>query len=652
LLNAPQGEDLKEFEAKMKKKWDSILEKHPIDLAATTDAPEGLATPTADPEQHILDSLHALDATTAVPTFLAAYDDLKVETTAAPAAPSMDAISAELANLKARLNADTTAAPIALTAPAPESDVKDLLANLHSHIHDVHSSVHDALDGSLSHPAIFPTIESLAAKPHKDEDAPAGDDAADSKLPDIFMAPPAKADGAEDDKSEQSKDSDEDAPAEPHKLSEEQAKAMQGMQKLMGAVKMIVMLEPMLEPLKEKLTLALEHMTAEDADKAKGILKHIKALDVYSKVTAGLMAGVVAAKTGTAEDREKAIATLIVGVKQIQEKVAKHLLEMKRETLLLKPGAEGAEAEGDEGAAPADAEGAGEVHEGGHAKHAEVAMDKMTALLVKLGRKIAQEIKDPANRHNPKVLLDIKLFLAVKDSVEKTQALMMAGSIAIKKAKTSDEKAAVQAAVKKGMGKVEATLKSKMMALEKQALLLAVAAAKQHEQGHAGEDGAEEESDTADEKKADEEEEVQEPKGGKKVDKKKKDDDDDEEVDDDKAAGDDKVDAKKKPKDDEEGAEEEESKEGDEEKPGKKEKKEDGEATEGEDEDGGDEKPDPPKQASAETAAKKNHPEISSTDIEHIFEEAADDATGDSPSSMIQTKDGSHSEEEAHLRTH
>merc|ERR1719454_2510697 len=112
-------------------------------------------------------------------------------------------------------------------------------------------------------------------------------------------------------------------------------------------------------------------------------------------------------------------------------------------------------------------------------------------LLVKLGKKIATEIKDPANRHNPKVLLDIKLFLAVKDSVEKTQALMMAGSIAIKKAKSEEEKAAVQAAVKKGMGKVEATLKQKMMALEKQALLLAVASAKQQEEkGHADDEAS------------------------------------------------------------------------------------------------------------------------------------------------------------------
>ena len=41
-------------------------------------------------------------------------------------------------------------------------------------------------------------------------------------------------------------------------------------------------------------------------------------------------------------------------------------------------------------------------------------------------------------RKRRKVLLDIKLFLAVKDAVEKTQGLMMAGSIAIKRAKTEE----------------------------------------------------------------------------------------------------------------------------------------------------------------------------------------------------------------------
>merc|ERR1719359_2842722 len=95
---------------------------------------------------------------------------------------------------------------------------------------------------------------------------------------------------------------------------------------------MIVMLQPMLEPLKAKLSAALGHMPAAESKKAKGILKHIEALDVYSKVTARLMAGVVAAKQGTEEEKEKAMATLIVGVQQIQQKVAVHLMEMKAET--------------------------------------------------------------------------------------------------------------------------------------------------------------------------------------------------------------------------------------------------------------------------------------------------------------------------------
>merc|ERR1719159_395072 len=131
----------------------------------------------------------------------------------------------------------------------------------------------------------------------------------------------------------------------------------------------------------------------------------------------------------------------------------------------------------------------------GDAERKAPAMDKLTTLFVKLGKKIAAEVKDPANKHNPKVLLDIKLFLAVKDAVEKTQGLMMAGSIAIKRAKTEEEKDAVQAAVKKGMGKVEVTLKSKMQALEKQALMIAVAqSGKKREEADssASEDAAEE----------------------------------------------------------------------------------------------------------------------------------------------------------------
>merc|ERR1719191_1316139 len=190
----------------------------------------------------------------------------------------------------------------------------------------------------------------------------------------------------------------------------------------------------------------------------------------------------------------------------------------------------------------------------------------MTALLVKLGKKIAAEVKDPANKHNPKVLLDIKLFLAVKDAVEKTQGLMMAGSIAIKRAKTEEEKDAVQAAVKKGMGKVEATLKSKMQALEKQALMIAVA---QSGQKHEEADSSESE-DAAEEKKApshkkvkkddddeEEEEDTEEDKAEvKKAKKVKKDDDDDDEEED---TEEERAEAKKVKKDDDDDDEEEDT---------------------------------------------------------------------------------------------
>jgi hypothetical protein len=427
------------------------------------------------------------------------------------------------------------------------------------------------------------------------------------------------------------------------------------MKQLMGAVKMIVMLQPMLEPLKEKLEMAMDHMSPEDAKKADSILKHIKALDVYSKVTAGLMAGVIAAKKGTEEDRQKAVATLIVGVKQIQEKVAMHLSEMKQETKAMKQ--------------PEDGE-AGEAGEAPEAPHpqAGAAMDKMTALLVKLGKKIAQEIKDPANKHNPKVLLDIKLFLAVKDSVEKTQALMMAGSIAIKKAKTEDEKAAVQAAVKRGMTKVEMTLKTKMKALEKQALLLAVAAAKQHEDAEQGE------QDEAPPTEDDAEEEHPHKKRHPKPSHADDEDDADVVVSEKKRKG--SVASAKEAKDDD--AADADSDDADAEVPKpKKGPKKSPTTHEDEDADDAEEAPKPHKrhgdddeedempqkhshrksesdeasssEASAEDKAKKNHPDISPSDIEHIFEESADEATSDKKkgeASLLETG------VPPHLRTH
>merc|ERR1719388_425016 len=154
-----------------------------------------------------------------------------------------------------------------------------------------------------------------------------------------------------EDKTGDSEDKTEEktADAEEHKtgdseeksgeLTDAQENAMQGMQKLMGAAKMIAMLEPMLEPLRRKLTLSMEHLSPEDREKAERVLDHIKALDAYARVTTSLMAKLAAAQDGSAADREKAVTGLIVGVKMLQDKVAEHMRAMKDETQELNEGA-------------------------------------------------------------------------------------------------------------------------------------------------------------------------------------------------------------------------------------------------------------------------------------------------------------------------
>jgi hypothetical protein len=693
-VSTPDG-NLKKFEENMKKKWDSILEKHD-DLPGTTGSPV-ISEPTSFPALDAVHDLAESEGATTVPT-VAPID-----------------FSKTLADLKKRLHEDVAKStePLHLdhlASPAPEdAEVPDLLNNLHKHIHDVHSSVHDVLHESLNHPGLKPAVQSLDLEHHDD----AGDDDATNSLDSDLLAPQSMKVAGKDDaeaaeSSKEKSDDSEDAPkanddeaegsadfkpaegkdadavdaARATPLVSDESEAMHGMKQLMGAVKMIVMLQPMLEPLKEKLSMALEHMAPEDQAKAEGILKHIKALDVYSKVTAGLMAGVIAAKDGSEEDKEKAMATLIVGVKQIQKKVAEHLIEMKTETQAMK-----------EDGAPADVDGALPHEHAVSAGHAGMPMDKMTALLVKLGKQIAQEIKDPANRHNPKVLLDIKLFLAVKDSVEKTQALMMAGGIALKQAKTAKEKTAVKAAVKKGMGKVVATLKSKMATLKKEALMLAVAAAekaKGAEEGKGGEEGegaaaaGEEDArdgaaDSADSEKGSDSEKSDESSGAEAEDastedeedsrKKPKASDASEDADEDAAP---KAKKSKKPAkaaeakaadddDDDDSDDTDDASAKASKKPAATKPKKHA-ASDDEDDDDAPKKPtaskpkhatdDAAEEASAdkdgtdEDKAKQNHPEISSADIAQIFGEAENEATGD------QALKESADVDSGHLRTH
>ena len=130
-----------------------------------------------------------------------------------------------------------------------------------------------------------------------------------------------------------------------------------------------------------------------------------------------LIAGVIAAKDGTEKDKEKAMSTLLVGVTQIKTSVAKHLLNMKAETQALALSASTVRKPDTASDLPDFQSFSG----------------KMEALLFKIWKKVKEDMKDPANRHNPKVLLDAQLFLAVKDSMQTTEAVMTGASEALKR---------------------------------------------------------------------------------------------------------------------------------------------------------------------------------------------------------------------------
>ena len=80
--------------------------------------------------------------------------------------------------------------------------------------------------------------------------------------------------------------------------------------------------------------------------------------------------------------------------------------------------------------------------------------NKLTELLDQLGHKVKEEIKDPSKRDSPQVLFDVKLFLTVKDSVDKTKALIAAAGVALREAKHAEERQMVKEIVRKGMLKV------------------------------------------------------------------------------------------------------------------------------------------------------------------------------------------------------
>ena len=140
---------------------------------------------------------------------------------------------------------------------------------------------------------------------------------------------------------------------------------------------MILALKPMLEPLKLRLTLQLGKMAPNAAVQANEVLKDIESLEMYSKVTAGLMGALLAARNGSEDNKEKAMAELVAGVEKIHGRVEKLVGEMRTKMDTM-PAIDLLAAQ-------------------------QIQAVYMKALLLRLGRKLAQEMKDPENRHNPKV---------------------------------------------------------------------------------------------------------------------------------------------------------------------------------------------------------------------------------------------------------
>ena len=154
----------------------------------------------------------------------------------------------------------------------------------------MHSAVHDVLDDALNHPGLQPVVQSLDLDLGDQRSASANEDATGS-TPAADLPVPPKKDGAKVEVEAADSREGEDAgivpsaaeggAADKQLLSPAESEAMNGMNKLMDAVKMIIMLQPMMDPLRQKLPLFIIHLSPEEAKKATSILKYIHVLDVY-----------------------------------------------------------------------------------------------------------------------------------------------------------------------------------------------------------------------------------------------------------------------------------------------------------------------------------------------------------------------------------
>merc|ERR1719440_458817 len=108
------------------------------------------------------------------------------------------------------------------------------------------------------------------------------------------------------------------------------------------------------------------------------------------------------------------------------------------------------------------------------AKHPSPAKDvsgKLELVLQKMQAKVDAELADPARKDDPLVAIDVKMLDKIKKSVKKSEALMMVGAIAMKKAKTDEERTKIKDSVKGAMQKVMVQMKQDMDSLKQEAVV-------------------------------------------------------------------------------------------------------------------------------------------------------------------------------------
>merc|ERR1719440_2299683 len=109
------------------------------------------------------------------------------------------------------------------------------------------------------------------------------------------------------------------------------------------------------------------------------------------------------------------------------------------------------------------------------AKHPSPAKDvsgKLELVLQKMQKKVDSELADPARKDDPLVAIDVKMLSTMKAAVKKSEALIMVGAIAMKKAKSQEERQKIKLSVKGAMQKVMGQLKTDINDLKQQAVVV------------------------------------------------------------------------------------------------------------------------------------------------------------------------------------